>query len=91
MVHYNFAQHQQPPQVLLLVCKLYRVQRSKTPPQLFTVDVLEISSDTLQKGCGPLQLHFLKLLHLQHKPTYYKTISEVIHSPNIPSSIVLDY
>ena len=41
MVHYNFAQHQQPPQVLLLVCKLYRVQRSKTPPQLFTVDVLK--------------------------------------------------
>jgi len=41
MVHYNFAQHQQPPQVLLLVCKLYRVQRPKTPPQLFTVDVLK--------------------------------------------------
>ena len=41
MIHYNFAQHQQPPQVLLLVCKLYRVQRSKTPPQLFTVDVLK--------------------------------------------------
>jgi len=43
MVHYNFAQHQQPPQASesLLVCKLYRVQRLKTPPQLFTVDVLK--------------------------------------------------